>query len=289
MLTIRRFVNSLSTSSATIILAFVFLGLLLGCSGDVSGPEINVSGGVVVDDFTPRSIDFSAEKTVHTEIPATQHSTVTIAAINGKIAVTGHHDANTVTVAAHLTVGSDSQADADSHLDDLSIKVTETVEVISLQTLQPPATGGRHYQVAYAISVPSDIAVAANQVNGTIDIADIQNNVDVVNVNGDIRVDNIVGGVVADVVNGSIEASAALPTQATIDLITNNGRIELHIPRSTSAVVGATVVSGTIQTTNLLFDDLVETSQSLTGTLGGGEGIIELWADNGDIRMQGID
>ncbi|MGD8702387.1 MAG: hypothetical protein PVH26_08105 [Desulfosarcina sp.] len=289
MVTIRRFVTSLSTSSASIMLAFVFIGLLLGCSGDVSGPEINVSGGAVVDALTPRNIDFTAQKTVHTEIPVTKHSSVSIKAINGKVAVTGHHDVNTIIVTAYLTVGSDSQADADSHLDDLSIEVTETVEVISLQTRQPQTTDGRHYQVEYAISVPSDIAVAANQVNGNIDVEDIHNSVNVVGVNGDIQVDNIVGGVVADVVNGSIEASATLPTQATIDLITNNGRIDLHIPRSTSAVVGATVVSGTIQTTNLRFDDLVQTNQSLTGTLGGGEGIIELWADNGDIRMKGID
>lgn len=289
MVTIRTFVNSFSTSSALIILAFVFIGLLLGCSGDVSGPEINVSGGVTGSGFTFRDTDFTAEKTVQIEIPVMQHTSVTIEAINGKVLVTGHHDVNVVTMTAGLIVGSDSQADADNHLDDLSILVTETVEVISLQTLQPQTTDGRSYQVEYAIIVPSDIAVVVNQVNGNIDMVDIQNSVDVVSVNGDIRMDNIVGGVVADVVNGSIEASATLPTQATIDLITDNGSIELRIPRSTSAVVGASVVSGTIQTTNLVFDELAQTRQSLTGTLGGGEGTIELWVDNGDIRMKGID
>ncbi len=289
MVTIRTFINASPSRLACILIALACMGYLLGCSGDVSGPEINVPGGVAGSGFTSRNTDFTAENTVYTEIPVAQHSSIAIQAINGKIAVTGQQDVDTVSVTARLIVGSDSQADADSYLDDLSIEVTETVEVISLQTRQPQTTDGRHYQVEYAIIVPSDIAVVANQVNGNIDVVDIQNRLDVVNVNGDIRLDNIAGGVVADVVNGSIEASVVLPTQATIDLITDNGGIELRIPRSTSAVVGASVVTGTIQTTNLVFNDLAQTSQSLSGTLGGGEGIIELWTENGDIHVEGIE
>jgi DUF4097 and DUF4098 domain-containing protein YvlB len=142
--------------------------------------------------------------------------------------------------------------------------------------------------VEYDIIVPSDFMVITTQVNGSIDIVDIENSVDVLNVNGDIRLSDIVGGVVTDVVNGSIAATVTLPVNDTIDLITDNGSIELRIPRSTSAVLGGSVVDGAIHTSNIEFADLVQTSHSLTGTLGNGEGVIELWAGNGNINLIGF-
>ena len=188
-----------------------------------------------------------------------------------------------------MTVGSDSQADADRHLDDLEIQVTDSAMEILIQTIQPKNTAGRKYHVEYDIIVPNNFAVITTQVNGSIDIVDIENSVDVLNVNGDILLSNIVGGVAADVVNGSIEANVILPGNKTIDLVSDNGRIELRIPPSTSAAFDTTFVNGTIHTTNLVFADLVQTRLSLTGTLGSGEGVIELWAGNGDISVLGLD
>jgi hypothetical protein len=51
----------------------------------------------------------------------------------------------------------------------------------------------------------------------------------------------------------------------------------------------ATVVNGTIHTADLVIADLVQTSLSLTGTLGNGAGEIELWTGNGDINVIGFD
>lgn len=284
MFTIRTFINSLSTRSASTILAFVCIGFLMGCTGDISGPEVNFSA----DGFKFSDPDFTAEKTVETEIPVESHSSVNIAAINGEVMVTGHRDVDLAVVSAHLIVESDSQADADRHIDDLEILVTDSADEILIQTVQPKITAGRQYLVEYDIIVPSDFAVKMTQVNGSIDIVDIENSVDVLNVNGDIRLSDIVGGVTADVVNGSIEASVTLPVHETIDLITDNGSIELRIPRSTSAVLGASVVNGAIITSNIAFADLVQTSHTLTGTLGNGEGVTELWAGNGNINVIGF-
>ena len=58
---------------------------------------------------------------------------------------------------------------------------------------------------------------------------------------------------------------------------------------STSAALGASVGIGAINTSNLVLDDVVQTDQSLTGTLGNGEGVIELWAGDGDINVVGFD
>ena len=65
MFTIRTFTNSLSICSASIMLAFVCIGLLMGCSGDVGSPEFHVSGA----GSKVRNPDFTAENIVETEFP----------------------------------------------------------------------------------------------------------------------------------------------------------------------------------------------------------------------------
>lgn len=284
MFTIRTFINSLSARSASIIIAFVSIGFLMGCTGDISGPKINFSA----DGFRFSDPDFTAEKTVETEMPVESHSSVNIAAINGEVMVTGHRDVDIVVVSAHLIVESDSQADADRHIDDLEILVTDSADEILIQTVQPKNMGGREYHVEYDIIVPSNFAVTTTQINGSIDIVDIENRVDVWNTNGDVLLSDIAGGVAADVVNGSIAATVTLPVHETVDMITDNGSIELRIASSTAAVVGAAVVNGAIITSNLSFVDLVQTSHTLTGTLGNGDGVIELWAGNGNINVIGF-
>lgn len=283
MFTIRTFINSLSSRSASILLTFVCIGFLMGCTGDISGPNINFSA----DGFKFSDWEFSMQKIFEAELPVESHNQVNIAAINGEVVVTGRRNVDVVMVTAHLMVGSDSQKDAERHIDDLEISVTDSADEISIQTVQPKNTGGREYHVEYDIIVPSDFEVITTQVNGSIDIIDIDNSVDVKNINGDILLSDIVGGVAADVVNGSITATVTLPVDETIDLITDNGGIELRIPHSTSAVLGASVVNGVIHTSNLEFADLVQTSHSLTGSLGDGEGVIELWA-GGNINVIGF-
>ena len=285
MIAMRNFLDSLSARSVSTLLAIACIGFLVGCSGDVNSPKVHVSG--VGFDF--RNPDFSAEKSITIDIPVDTHSSLNIAAINGEVVVTGHHDVDTVAVTANMIVGSDSQADADSHIDDLEIQVVDSGQEIFIETIQPPDADGRKYDVEYDIRVPSSFAVIATQVNGGMDMVDIENSVDVANTNGDVVLFNIVGGVAADVVNGSIAATVTLPVNEAIDLIIDNGSIELRIPRATSAVVSASVDSGSITSSNLTFDDLVQTSQSLTGTLGNGDGVITLAAGNGEISILGSD
>ena len=285
MFFIRRCIKSLSSSSLSIIFAIACIGLLLGCSGDVASPEFHVSGA----GFNIRNPDFTAERIVETEFSVASLSSVNFQAINGEVVVTGDRDINAIVMTAHLIVGSDGQADADRHIDDLEIQVTESAEEMLIQTVQPQNTDGRKYDVKYDVMVPSGLSVMVTQVNGTIEIIDIENSVDVAGTNGDVLLSNIVGGVSADVVNGSIAANVTLPVHETIDLVIDNGSIELHIPRFTSAVFGSSVGIGAINTLNLAFDDVVQADQSLTGTLGNGEGVIELWAGNGNISVFGTD
>lgn len=285
MFDIHTFFNLRAVRWASILFTVVCIGYLFSCSADVSGPKFNFSG----NGFKITDSDFTEQKTFDAEIPVENQTRLNLEAISGEVVVTGHSDADTVVVTALLLVGSNSQEDAEIHLEELDIRVTDSADEILIQTVQPQDFDGRKYNVEYDIIVPSSLEVMATQDNGHIEIIDIQNSVDVSNTNGGVLLSDIAGGVMAVVGNGSIEATVFLPVDKTIDLSTNNGNLELNIPSSTSAEFSATVVNGEINATYLDFTDAVNTNHWLNGVIGDGEGTIELSTTNGNIDVIGFD
>jgi hypothetical protein len=263
------------------------VGILFSCSGgDVNGPQLNIS----TDGFNISDPEFTVKETLTYEFPVENHIRVNVEAINGEVVVTGQEDADQVMITAHLHVSSDSQADAELHLENLDILVTDSTDEILIQTVQPENISGRKYRVEYDVIVPNSFEVVTSQTNGTIAILDIQNSVEVSNINGDLFLYGIVGGIAADVENGGIEGTVVLPFNETINLSVNNGGLELSIPTSTSAEFSATVDgTGEIIVSNLNITDPLSTSNSLSGTLGNGEGSIVLSTVNGKIEVIGFD
>lgn len=271
--------------SISILIPFLLFGILLGCSVDVEGPDYHLD----TRGLGNFNYEYSAEKTIIDEIPVLNPIKIKIQAANGEIRVEGRNDGDRILVTARLIVSSNNQADADLHLDDLDISLTEDEHEILIRTIQPERSNGRGYRVEYDLIVPADIEVVALQDNGSILIHDIQDNVDISNENGDIQVSNITGGVQANVVNGSIEGDISLPLNGVIELETVNGSIELSIPTTTSAYFSASVDSfGSVSIHNLVFTDPISTSQSFTGLLGNGAGSILLGTDIGNIEIFGF-
>jgi hypothetical protein len=286
MFAVKNSINSLSVKFVSILIISLCLGILLSCSGEINGPEWNIS----TDGFKFNDSEFTVDKIFYDDFPVENHIRVNVEAINGEVVVTGQTDAKNVTVTAHLYVGSDSQEDAELHLADLDVLVTDGINEILIQTLQPQNFDGRQYLVEYDIIVPNSLEVVTSQTDGSIAILDIQNRVEVSNKNGDVFLSGIVGGVTADVENGGIEGTVVLPFNETIDFSVNNGGLELSIPTSSSAEFSATVDgTGKINVYDLDITDSLSTSKSLTGTLGNGEGSITLSTVNGNIEVLGFD
>jgi len=89
-------------------------------------------------------------------------------------------------------------------------------------------------------------------------------------------------------VNGQITAKITLPLNGNIGMANVNGNIDLEIPTNTSAEFSAGLVNGNITITNLVLQNQVSSSTSLTGTLSNGEGTIALTTVNGNISATGF-
>ena len=123
----------------------------------------------------------------------------------------------------------------------------------------------------YTITIPSHLELDVNQINGAILVEDIANSV------------------LVNMVSGNLDCTVRPPPNGEIRLSIVNGNLDLSIPKSTSAELSAVVDNGTITWDNLALMNVTQTNQSLTGTLGGGAGVIRLETTNGSIDVIGFD
>lgn len=256
------------------------------CSGSIETNFNTGDSGFV--DWTDNPKIY-AEGTFETEVPYVNQRVVRLTAVSGDVFIDGYNDAESIIVESQLRVGSDSLVDAEEQLAKLEIQVTNQDDEVLIRTIEPEKSGEHEYIVDYYIIVPSYLEADVTLVNGDITVQNIENSVSIVAVNGDMFLWDIFGNIDIDHVNGSIDSSVTLPNNGDIMIFTDNGNIVLNIPTSTSAIFAASGTNGSISTSNLEFIAVKQTLQSLTGTLGNGEGVIDLGTINGNITVIGFD
>jgi DUF4097 and DUF4098 domain-containing protein YvlB len=265
------------------MMLFWFLSLtvttLLGCTDDN-----NPFTGDCVD-----NTDFVASETFRYVIPPASHSKLVLEGVNGEVNISGAADADSIRITGERRVGSESMEDAEEHLQELEVTVSDMGTELHVETIQPGDTDCRSYIVDYEIVLPESINVDATNVNGIIEVSRLRGALDASTTNGQITIDETWGNVEASLTNGKIEALLTVPHDGEVSLTTVNGGIELSIPDTTSADFSAEIVQGTIEIGGgLVLDDAVYTDSSVTGTLGDGEGTITLRTVNGNIIASGF-
>lgn len=239
---------------------------LVSCGGDSDG-----GGGGGFPQVS--NTNFEAQEAFASEIPIRNHIQLTLIGQSGSVTITGMSGENSVKITALKRVQSESTADATAHLIDLKIDVRDLGNEVLIQSMQPQGTesGGRNYIVDYTITMPENLRVAVNNLNGTVTLK------------------NIFESVAVNLLNGTIESDVNLPLNGTIDMNTLSGDIHLMIPVNTSAEFSAAVSIGSITVSNLILQNEVKTSTFWGGTLGSGQGKIALEAKQlGNIRVSGF-
>jgi DUF4097 and DUF4098 domain-containing protein YvlB len=213
--------------------------------------------------------DVVARESFSYEVNVTGQTRLRLQAINGQITITGVDGQASVTIHGERRVESHNSSDAEAYLRELEVRVDDAGTEVFVETIQPKDSDGRNYIVNYDISIPKDMEVMLNHINGSITLLDL------------------LGSHLVDLVNGPIEGRLSLPPNGIIDLSTVNGTLDLDIPKGTSARVMASVVNGSINLHNLPLHDSTSTKTSLRGTLGSGRGTILLNTVNGAIDVKG--
>lgn len=243
---------------------------------------------IVSSDGDVGNTNFTATKSFSFQVDIINQTRLSVESINGNIIITGRTGSNSIVITGERRVGSESVEDAEAHLQELEVSVSDLGNEILVKTTQPGETNGRSYIVNYDITLPKGLKVLTSSINGSVAIDSISNRVSTDLTNGQITLDEILGNTDIDLENGIIDAEVTVPLDGTADMRTTNGNIDLDIPQSTSAEFSATVVNGIITVSDLDLQDPVSTSSSLTGTLGDGRGTISLSTTNGNINVKGF-
>jgi hypothetical protein len=230
--------------------------------------------------------DNEATSSFQYQLSAEDVTQFSIHGVNGEIHITGAADADSVNVSGERLVRSDSYADAETHLEYLTVDVQKKDSAIIVHTRQPNRSEGRTYQVDYQIRLPERMRVVVEGTNGEVTVENISNRVTIQTTNGNISCRELQGDCGVALVNGQITCDVALPARGYCELATVNGGVSLTLPPSTSAQLQAKVTNGSVSITDFQVKNLKSSRTSVSGELGSGEGSIELSTVNGNIQVR---
>lgn len=238
-------VSTLREIFVSVILVVCFLSISCGSDSDSEW----TFGPSQPPDSEVQNTDFAARENFSFEINLAGQTSLLLTAVNSAVIIIGTPVGNSVKIIGEKRVESDSTADAEQHLKQLEVEVQELTKEISVKTVQPEQSGGRNYLVDYTITLPMNLAVSVNQVNGSIEVSLVSSDI-------------------------------------TANLV--NGTIEVHLSQDASAQLSAQTANGTITTSNLQLEDEKSSANSLEGKIGDGQNSIDLDLVNGNITVSVI-
>ena len=151
------------------------------------------------------------------------------------------------------------------------------------------------YSVKINVFVPTSVQIGklvVDNVNGLVQASSL--NVTAASFaaeNGDLSFSCVScgsGGFSAQTTNGNIAGTfSSQITNGNYTMLSQNGNVNVNVPSSSSFKLTASLVSGTIQTPNLILNNQTKTTTQLTATAGAGKANVILSTVVGDITITG--
>ncbi|MFQ5632239.1 MAG: DUF4097 family beta strand repeat-containing protein [bacterium] len=246
--------------------------------------------GAGCDDFNPFEVDgtkYRAEETFSFSVNPDNQERLAIRAINGSVEIIGVPGASTVEISGLRIVNAESIRDAEKYLGRLNVNIRMSGDEVAVETEQPSSTNGREFIVEYHVRVPASWDIVLNHTNGEVKVDSIAGAVDIDHTNGNIRLSEITGDVFVDLTNGQVNARVGAAASGVCKMSLVNGQILLSIPKTTDAAFSAAVTNGRVSVKDLALTNMTSRQNAVNGTLGNGQGEINLRLVNGNIDVSG--
>lgn len=143
------------------------------------------------------------------------------------------------------------------------------------------------YTTLISLSIPYQMKCVVDGVQGTTYASHLGADLIVRNAHSVIVIGHNASCDIASI-GGGDTVEVAIPDGGFCYVQAIAGDIALRIPMSTSAIVTARAINGSVSYSSLAFTGLSQSVDSLSGTLGGGSGRILLRTGGGSITIQGI-
>jgi len=232
--------------------------------------------------------DVRAEVEESRDFSSSQMQKVEVKNVNGSVESSVWDD-DSIHVTFEKWATGDDKDDARENIDDIEISISEDTAsgVLRIDVDMPSSYAEEpDYGCNVFLNLPSSLSLDLESSNGDIEIQGTEANAVLETSNGEITAKNHSGELSGLTSNGEIDVDIALPSQGECILKTSNGDITLSISNTTSATIEASTSNGEVEIKGL---DVTETERKKTkfmGTMGDGEGVIELQTSNGNIHIE---
>jgi len=203
----------------------------------------------------------------------------------GPVIIEGSSDTSVVGWFLNKSVTAESQAAANQVFSQILVNL-QTINDTAYVSVQIPS-GTTTYSSLLSLTLPAHIPCILRRVNGTSNVSYLQSSF----VGEDVATTTVQahqGDCVLSGSNGDASVEISLPDSGLCQVIFTTGNITLRIPATTSSMLAAQTVNGTIVHPGLVIGDSVQTTYSLAGKLGTGRGNIQLTTGTGNISITGF-
>lgn len=258
----------------SILLLITMGALLVSCSQDDSpaGPILYVSAGEKVFD----SIEWNGQKSV------------SVANDSGGVYIYGYLNQPDIATLLYRKVSAAEINDAKARLGDISLNSTTSQDHIDIFTTINAKEGQYRYDSFFSLDLDRSIAVTLNNIGDDITVFDIDTTLVVNDAAKNVSLVRQTGSCDIRSLEGELYIEMQLPEDGFCRGLTNLGDIVVRIPKETSATLKATTDEGAVTLRNLDVNDKVESTTSVEGVLGNGDGEIVLHTRLGNIDIQGF-
>lgn len=243
------------------------------------------------------------EEQVDSQIDSAGLQTVAVQSTNGAITYSGQ-DQNTIAIHAHKVVRAPDQATAAAFARQVEIRIEPQADTLRIYATYPKPPRHVEVEVSFLINGPHRMNVNGHSTNGAVVCQAVTGNVQAESTNGEIRIAEINGGVSAQCTNGGVSAKGLTLTaaskfssqngdvrvhvqqgQAPMTATTVNGSVHLTLPPDYQGQLDARTQNGQVRTT-FQTQITARSRNRLIGQIGGGgEALLKLQSQNGDITL----
>ena len=205
---------------------------------------------------------------------------------NGHIDISGTN-VNQCDLTATIIAKADTEENAKKLAEEVKVELISSDNKLTTKIEKPKFGQGRHVSISLDINVPKQTALKLLSNVGEIHISDITEPIEAKTNVGVITCKEITADTNLTTNIGAVEVvySESAPGICNADIKTDIGKIDFTAPVEFSAKVKASTNIGSIQT-NLPLSIKGKVNQSLSGTIGKGEGKIILKTNIGEINIK---
>lgn len=212
--------------------------------------------------------------------------------VNGRVTAEPATDGK-VSVEGRRTAKGSSDEAAKENLAKLEIREEVSPDRVRVESRPPRLSGFGGHEIEWTVKIPAGVVVDLRTVNGGVRLNGLRGEVHAKTTNGGVRGQEMGNQILeASSVNGgiSIEFNQPLDANASVDVETVNGGVELSLTADTKATISARAVNGGVRVTDLKVEkqeqaNSFESKRRLEGTLNGGGAKVNVSTTNGGVRI----